>query len=192
MSITKRTWKRAPAGTRSRVRGLACEVMRSMAFSLLISVSSSSMFSRMGAVMLSRSSGASNTASRAGVAWVVSSASPLHALHAARDCGRTGCRSRHRDGRSDGCGLPVLCASRGRPVRRERPCRWTAPAASGCVRATNCPAHRGGRGNLSQRGYRRRRFRASLCPRRHAGRCRKCSSPSRISLPISFNSVCAV
>jgi hypothetical protein len=68
--------KRAPAGTRSRVRGLACEVMRSMAFSLFTSVSSSSRFSRICAVMLSGSSGASNTARRAGVACELSSVSP--------------------------------------------------------------------------------------------------------------------
>ena len=54
-----RTLKRAPAGTRSSVRGFACEVMRSMAFSLFTSVISSSRFSRICAVMLSGSSGAS-------------------------------------------------------------------------------------------------------------------------------------
>ena len=78
----KRTWKRAPAGTRSNVRGLACEVMRSIAFSLLTSVSSSSRFSRMGGVMLSISSGASKTVRRAGVALWLSKRLAGDALHA--------------------------------------------------------------------------------------------------------------
>ena len=61
-------FNRAPAGTRSSVRGLACDVMRSIAFSLFTSVSSSSSVSRICGVMLSVTRGASNTLSRAGVA----------------------------------------------------------------------------------------------------------------------------
>ena len=167
-----RTRNRAPAGTRSSVRGLACEVMRSMAFSLLTSVSSSSRFSRIcarDAVGIERRV-VHGQARRAGCDAIERLAP--HALHARRGCGRTAGRSRRPDGRSGGCALPGRgvwtrdqLGGHGQPpdLLEQRP-QLAAQRAAGNVGPSERILDHGIVGC--------RRSRASLCRRRRAGRFR--------------------
>ena len=96
----------------------------------------------------------------------------------ARDCGRTAGRFRRRDGRSDGCELPGRGAWKDRPARRATSGPARSPAASAACRAASCPECKAGRRRPSPRDYPRRRFRATLCPRRCAGRFRNAGRPT--------------